>query len=136
MRAVHPEPVEGSKSERAHHPSAPPPSRSRERAIHLAETWIHNAGLYEPTEESLADALFDHQLSADLTAVHVERRIPALATEDDDGQALALPVRSGTEAPLVTLGVDENHLLPGLEQLLGQPARVRQRSGPRWGRPA
>lgn len=31
---------------------------SVERQIHLAENWIRNAGLYEPSREALVDALF------------------------------------------------------------------------------
>jgi hypothetical protein len=35
------------------------PTPDRERRARLAETWIRNAGCYEPNEESLLAALFD-----------------------------------------------------------------------------
>lgn len=44
-----------------HRPTAENAGPERDKAIRLAETWIRNAGLYEPTPMSLLAALFEDQ---------------------------------------------------------------------------
>src|SRR5882724_7159168 len=70
-----------------------------------------------------ADPLLDYQLRDEFPTAWLQRDVTVATAQDHDRQARVLPIRGRANAPRVALWVNDDDLLSGVMQLLGQLAR-------------